>query len=140
MIGLACGRVAAARERLGLSREDFAQALATLLKWTPSADTIEQWESCAAPPPGDVIAASDILISRAESYAIESNGPDYVSVLLGKHRWTRDDLHELSAAFDAALVRSSVDEISRLAHVWLVSDVPQDIELGSGRRISDQLL
>src|SRR5579875_3047754 len=140
VVGLACGRVASARARLGLSREDFAKALAHLLNWAPSADVIEMWEKCAAPPPGDVVAASDVLASRAEASAIDSRGPDYVSVLLGKHKWSRDDLHELSAAFDAALGRSSVDDIMRLAHVLLVSDTPQDIELGSGRRMRDQLV
>ena len=71
VVGLACGRVASARARLGVSRADFAKALTHLLGWTPSADTIELWEKCAAPPPGDVITASEILAPRAELNEID---------------------------------------------------------------------
>jgi DNA-binding transcriptional regulator YiaG len=140
VVGLACGKVTAARARLGLSRADFAIALSRLLGWSPSVETIELWEQCAAPPPGDVVAAADVLASQAGTIVSEAQDRDYVSVLIGHPKWNRDDLHELSASFDASLARASVDDIMRLTHVWLISETPQAIELSAGRRISDQLV
>lgn len=56
------------------------------------------------------------------------------------HVWTRDDSHVLAATFDAALGAAVTDDIERLAHVWLVSEPPQTIELAQGRRISNTLV
>jgi tetratricopeptide (TPR) repeat protein len=57
-----------------------------------------------------------------------------------KREWTRDDANALSLSFDSALSRGAVDEIERLAHMWLISEPPQVIELGAGRRVSDDLV
>ena len=57
-----------------------------------------------------------------------------------KHEWSRDDANALSLSFDSALARGAVDEIERLSHMWLLSQPPQVIELGSGRRVSDDLV
>lgn len=57
-----------------------------------------------------------------------------------KREWNHDDAHELSVSFDAALATAAVDEIERLAHMWLLSEAPQVIELESGRRIGDELV
>ena len=140
VVGLACGKVTAARAQLGISREDLGKALAHLLGWAPSPETIEQWEKCAAPPPGDVIAAIDLLTAQTSANASTAESLDYISLLLGKRKLSRDDLNKLSAAFDTALGNASVDDIMRLAHVWLVSDTPQEIEVKAGRHISDQLV
>lgn len=56
------------------------------------------------------------------------------------HIWTRDDSHILSATFDQALTDATVDDIERLAHVWLIAEPPQTIELAHGRRVSDTLI
>lgn len=61
LVGLACGKVAATRARLSLSYEEFAVALGRLLTWQPTPGLVQSWERAAAPPPGDVIAACDIL-------------------------------------------------------------------------------
>jgi hypothetical protein len=61
VMGLACGKVAATRARLGLTGEEFAGELSRLLSWEPSADIVRSWERAAAAPPGDVLAACDIL-------------------------------------------------------------------------------
>ena len=36
--------------------------------------------------------------------------------------WDRDDARALSQSFDAALEHSAVDDIERLAHIWLISE------------------
>jgi hypothetical protein len=54
--------------------------------------------------------------------------------------WTRDDSHVLAATFDDALSTAVTDDIERLAHVWLISEPPQTIELAQGRRISGTLV
>jgi hypothetical protein len=56
------------------------------------------------------------------------------------HVWTREDSQILSASFDVALTDANVEAIERLAHVWLISETPQAIELEQGRRISDSLV
>jgi hypothetical protein len=61
VMGLACGKVAATRARLGLTDEQFAEELSRLLPWEPSPDIVRSWERAAAAPPGDVLAACDIL-------------------------------------------------------------------------------
>ncbi len=64
MNGLACGKIAATRTRLGLSHGDFADALSRLLSWEVSAGLIRSWECTTAPPPGDVLAACDVLVNN----------------------------------------------------------------------------
>jgi tetratricopeptide (TPR) repeat protein len=56
------------------------------------------------------------------------------------HTWTREDSQALAASFDDALSAPIVDEIERLAHVWLISEAPQAIELAQGRRIGPSLI
>lgn len=90
VVGLACGKVTAARAELSIAREDFGKALAHLLGWAPSAEIIEQWEICAAPPPGDVITAVGILTTRINTNATKPENLDYVSLLLSKRKLSRD--------------------------------------------------
>jgi hypothetical protein len=56
------------------------------------------------------------------------------------HEWSRDDAHVLSLSFDAALEQSAVTDVERLAHIWLISEPPQVIELTKGRHISESLM
>lgn len=85
-------------------------------------------------------AGPRVLVSRAGERGAGPHGAEGAYALLRKHAWDRDDLHELSANFDAALTRASAYDIMRLAHVWLVTDPPQVIELSAGRRIGDHLV
>ncbi len=64
VVGLACRRMAAARERTGLSREAFAASLRSLLGWTPAPEMIRHWETTVAPP-GEVAEAADIVAAQA---------------------------------------------------------------------------
>ncbi len=59
--GLACRQVGAAREKLGLELEPFADRLGSLLGWTPGVDVLETWET-AVVPPGDVLLAAAMLL------------------------------------------------------------------------------
>lgn len=64
LVGLACGKVSAARLRLGLSHAEFAAELGRLLTWHPTPGLIRSWDRATAPPPGDVLAACDVLAPR----------------------------------------------------------------------------
>lgn len=54
---LARAQVSAARERLGLTHDEFAELLAPLLGWTPTGEVVESWETGVVPP-GDVVLAA----------------------------------------------------------------------------------
>lgn len=59
---IACGQVAAARQRLGLDRGAFAQVVANLLGWEATAEAIAAWEDDVTPP-GDVLLACSAAVS-----------------------------------------------------------------------------
>ncbi len=142
MAGLACQRIAAARQRAGLTRAEFADALQSLLRWTPPVTTelVKMWETIA-PPPGQVIVACEIVVTCGGGASAEPTpAAAPAHDLLLKSTFDRDDLDRLSVAFDDALACAEADDIRRLAHVWLIADAPQSIELRAGRRISDQLI
>jgi hypothetical protein len=63
VVSLACGKVAAARERTGLSVAAFAGALGQLLGWPPTPELVKTWESTVAPP-GQVVIACEVIASR----------------------------------------------------------------------------
>ncbi len=56
---LAREQVAAAREALGASPQEFAAILAPLLGWEPTAEAVESWESTVVPP-GDLLLAASL--------------------------------------------------------------------------------
>lgn len=60
-ISLARDRVASTRRRLGLTQPEFAQALSSLIGWTPPPEVINSWETISVPP-GDVIIAAELLV------------------------------------------------------------------------------
>jgi hypothetical protein len=66
LAALSRDQVSSARERLGLSRQDFADVLAPLLGWKPSAELVEGWETRATPP-GDVILAVGLATQTTRS-------------------------------------------------------------------------
>lgn len=63
VVSLACSKVAAARERTGLSVAAFAGALEQLLGWPPTPELVKAWESTVAPP-GQVVIACEVIASR----------------------------------------------------------------------------
>jgi transcriptional regulator with XRE-family HTH domain len=58
--GLASGQVAVAREKMGLTHEEFAAHLDALLGWAPSAAAVKRWEQ-GSTPPGDVVLACAVI-------------------------------------------------------------------------------
>jgi hypothetical protein len=78
-------------------------------------------------------AADDQPAFQTEPFVLSLNA-------MTSREWGRDDARALSQSFDAALERSAVDDIERLAHIWLISEPPQVIELSAGRRVSDALI
>lgn len=72
---LAREQVAAAREALGASPEEFAAILAPLLGWEPSPDAVESWESTAVPPGDLLLAASLAAHGTAQGTANPSSDP-----------------------------------------------------------------
>jgi transcriptional regulator with XRE-family HTH domain len=59
LAALARHQITTAREKLGLTHEQFADRLGRLLSWRPSAEIVASWETDATPP-GDVILAAGI--------------------------------------------------------------------------------
>jgi len=57
--GLACAQVRAAREKLGLSIEEFAEYLSDQLGWNVDPVVVIRWEQSAVPP-GDVVLAAAV--------------------------------------------------------------------------------
>ena len=82
MAALARAQVAAARERLGLTTEEFAAVLKPLLGWGPTPGVISNWEEDATPP-GDVLIAASIVTQSAPFSADELEGGDLLHQLLG---------------------------------------------------------
>lgn len=131
MASLACQRIVAARQQAGLTRAAFAAALQSLLRWTPpvTEELIKAWET-TTPPSGQVVAACEIIAGCDDGSSEEPTpGTTLACELLLKSTLDRDDLRRLSDTFDAAIARAAADDISRLAHVWLIADAPQSIEL-----------
>lgn len=54
---LARQRITEARQRLGLTHAEFADALTPLVGWAPSPEVVESWETQTVPP-GDVLVAA----------------------------------------------------------------------------------
>ena len=112
----------------------------------PRSHVQRELDSTLERAPDRVKAQFALLIGEAH-HAQSSNGTESHNEpfeipfdAMTSHEWSRDDAHTLSLSFDAALARAAVDEIERLAHMWLLSEPPQVIELGAGRRVSDDLI
>jgi hypothetical protein len=82
MAALARAQVASARERLGLTTEEFARVLKPLLGWGPSPGVIANWEKDATPP-GDVLIAATIVTQAAPLSADQVADDDLIHQLLG---------------------------------------------------------
>lgn len=75
---LACSKVATARKQAGLSVEAFAAALEPILGWLPAPDLVRTWESTVAPP-GQVVIACEVVMSRVAGAEPESGSDEVAS-------------------------------------------------------------
>jgi hypothetical protein len=107
VMGLACGKVAATKARLGLTDEGFAEELSRLLSWEPSADIVRSWVRAAAAPPGDVLAACDILAPPDPSAVA-----DEIAIAVGE---AQTDRASLLAEPASSAIASLWEELHRLA-------------------------
>lgn len=73
---VACQQVGSARRRIGLSASEFAEVLTPLLGWTPSAETIQSWETNVVPP-GDVLLAVGLAAQAASPQLETGAGPEH---------------------------------------------------------------
>jgi tetratricopeptide (TPR) repeat protein len=136
-----------------MTNESFAQHLGVAVR------TVAYWrKQPGIIPQASIQEALDTALDRASARAkfqfstlmnqrrmeVQSSQSEYDGGReidpLSIGEWKRDDLARLSLSFDTAVGNSAVADIERLAHVWLISEPPQLIELSAGRRISDELV
>lgn len=72
---LAREQIAAARDALGATPEEFAAILAPLLGWEPTPEAVESWESTSVPPGDLLLAASLVAHGSAHGAANPSSDP-----------------------------------------------------------------
>ena len=102
MAALARAQVSAARERLGLTTEEFAAVLKPLLGWGPTPGVITNWETDATPP-GDVLIAASIVTHAAPLGADELDGGDLLHQLLGNRYADVEAVFPTRSEFVAAM-------------------------------------
>lgn len=145
------GYADALRRAMHLTYEDFADFLTVSVRqvnnWHSRPEIIPQakvqriLDRALDGAPDRVKAQFALLVSEENGNAAGIAEPFSISLdAMTSREWTRDDAYLLSRSFDAALERSAVEDIERLAHMWLIAEPPQIIELDSGRRISDDLV
>jgi hypothetical protein len=149
------GRADALRQALRMTNESFAEHLGvatrTVAYWrqrpnmTPQPAIQEALDAALEEAPDRAKAQFALLVS--EMHPDTNSGTNGTAVTFGipvdsmtAREWTREDAHVLTLSFDAALAQSATADIERLAHIWLISEPPQTIELNSGRHISDALV
>ena len=142
----------ALRQALRMTNESFAESLGvavrTVAYWRKRPDIVPQpamqeiLDAALERAPERAKAQFALLMREANSVPDGQLG-DIVDVSfddMTSRVWDRDDARSLSASFDGALERSAVEDIERLAHIWLICEPPQVIELDAGRKISDALV
>jgi hypothetical protein len=145
------GHADALRRAMHMTSEGFSEHLhmstRQVANWRKRSDIIPQanvqriLDDALENAPEQVKARFALLVSEVNNN--EDGTPEPFSIPLGamtRQEWTRDDAHLLSRSFDAALEQSAVEDIERLASMWLIAEPPQSIELDAGRRISDDLV
>lgn len=128
LASLAREQVAAGRRKLGLTRHEFAELLAPLLGWSPTAEIVEGWETTAVPP-GDVILAVGMATQNAGQDVLTvalSSDAERVIELLGS---VVGDLNRVLGAPDVVRAYATRGMIARpewngiitgaREHIWL---------------------
>jgi hypothetical protein len=142
------GRADALRRAMRMTNEGFADHLSVSVRqvanWRARPEIVPQasmqriLDAALEEAPERTKAQFALLVSDAGGGIAE---PFSISLSAITDRdWSRDDARLLSRSFDTALQRSAVEDVERLAHMWLIAERPQIIELDAGRRISDDLV
>jgi len=150
------GHADALRQALRMTNESFAEhlgvAVRTVASWRKRPEIVPQpaiqetLDAALERAPDRAKAQFALLVAAvpADTEAPSGDtGSGSFSIPLDSmtaHEWSRDDAHVLSLSFDAALEQSAVTDVERLAHIWLISEPPQVIELTKGRHISESLM
>ena len=150
------GHADALRQALRMTNESFAEhlgvAVRTVASWRKRPEIVPQpaiqetLDAALERAPDRAKAQFALLVAAvpADTEAPSGDtGSGSFSIPLDSmtaHEWSRDDVHVLSLSFDAALEQSAVTDVERLAHIWLISEPPQVIELTKGRHISESLM
>ena len=150
------GHADALRQALRMTNESFAEhlgiAVRTVASWRKRPEIVPQpaiqetLDAALERAPDRAKAQFALLVAAvpADTDAPSGDtGSGSFSIPLDSmtaHEWSRDDVHLLSHSFDAALEQSAVTDVERLAHIWLISEPPQVIELTKGRHISESLM
>lgn len=128
LAALAREQVAAGRRKLGLTPQAFADLLAPLLGWSPSAEVIEGWETTAVPP-GDVILAVGMATQNADQDVLAvalSSDAERVIDLLGS---VVGDLNRVLGAPDVVRAYGTRGMIARPEWNGIITDARQHVWL-----------
>lgn len=145
------GQADALRQALRMTLEEFAERLEmsprAVAYWRKQPDIVPRTHVQRAldsilESASDKVKAQFALAMGEAHHARNGQGSSFEIPFdaMTRREWKREDAHELSQSFDSALARAAVEEIERLAHLWLISEPPQTIELDAGRRIGDDLV
>jgi hypothetical protein len=148
------GHADALRRALRMTSESFAgylgiseRTVANWRKWPekhPQSRMHELLDVALERAPDRVKAQFALLVSEiyhAPEYQSDKARPFTVGFdSMTSQKWDREDAHSLSLSFDSALERSAVEDVEHLAHMWLICESPQSIELRTGRHVSDALV
>jgi DNA-binding transcriptional regulator YiaG len=106
---LATGQVSAARSKLRLTHEEFAELLGGMLGWIPSAEVVKRWEQGIIPP-GDVVLAAAVLLQAVPG--------DVLTLPLSPDAERRAGL---MSAIGPALVHDASEEVTPYADRGLIT-------------------
>jgi hypothetical protein len=148
------GHADALRRALRMTSESFADYLgisertvANWRKWPekrPQSRMHELLDVALERAPDRAKAQFALLVSEiyhAPDYQSDKARPFAVAFdSMTNRKWDREDARALSLSFDSALERSAVEDVEHLAHMWLICEPPQAIELSTGRHVSDALV
>src|SRR5262249_27993223 len=149
------GHADALRQALRMTNESFAGHLGvaarTVAYWrkrpdmTPLPAIQEALDAALEQAPDRAKAQFALLVGQMHANA--NSGTDATPAhfafpfdTMPAREGTRAEPHVLTVSFDAALEQPSTADIERLAHIWLISEPPQRIELRGGRHVSDALI
>ncbi|MFH0246030.1 DUF5919 domain-containing protein [Streptomyces sp. HK10] len=79
---IARGQLAQARAAKGLSYEDFAHLLSTMLGWPVRPDTVRAWETDSVPP-GDVLVAAELIVRQTPRSLTDGEPHDALTQIVG---------------------------------------------------------